>query len=196
MTNWKVILGLTLGICSSLFSAPQRASDKPTRSEAREIMSKEPIRNQFTYVDIGLLQIADLSGALVGIGNRYQWSNHGFDYKLHLGVLTDFDRDVTGLAKVNFLYLGFPKPNLGSQFYYGLGVSLGAIGNDWSIDTALIPFISPEFALGLQFKTNTKKYSSKNQAKSNRFIQVQVGMPTLVYGFVMPSVSVNYGWGF
>lgn len=114
------------------------------------------------------------------MGQRTQSGHHGLD--AGIGV-TPLLFAIEGHGYLNYLY--FPKPNLDSQIYMGLGSQIGggALVYDWDY---AIGFIKPQLIFG-------KEYTIYKNEK--RFIQAELGgvyFSTKGIGAV-PSLMVTYG---
>lgn len=120
----------------------------------------------------------------LNIGSRIQEGHNGFEYGIGVTPLV-FIYDVH--AFVSYLY--YPKPNLNSQFYFGLGLSGGyasLVGGQWKDAEG---FFAPGFILG-------KSYKNDNIEK--KFVQVSCAPAGYVKGKfrIVPSISICYGYCF
>lgn len=197
MRNWKVILGLTIGTCGSLFANEDTAVTERVIPE-QQLQKKEkaqPIKNTFGYVDLGVGP-APLPLPIFGLGIRTQRNANGFDANLQTSTVVYATQ-----VKLNLLYLRYLKPDLDKQFYFGIGPGVSAIIRDTDriIDKSIIT-VSPELVFGKQYRSDTK---------ATRFFQTQISFPTYHSaekirdnGFNkkhiiwFPVVTFNYGWGF
>lgn len=84
-----------------------------------ELPSDEPINSHFTYMNYGtgLPALVNLN-----LAHRRQTNHHGVDVGLG-GAPLMLINEVHGFA--NYLY--YPKPDLESQIYYGLGIQGGGV---------------------------------------------------------------------
>ncbi|QVL58118.1 MAG: hypothetical protein KFB93_03300 [Simkaniaceae bacterium] len=114
------------------------------------------------------------------LGQRAQSGHHGLDAGIGITPLLIA---VEGHGYLNYLY--FPKPNLNSQVYMGLGsqIGYGAFVHGWGDG---IGFIKPQLVLG-------KEYSLSETEK--RFIQAELGAAyfSTKGTAVVPSLMITYG---
>ena len=115
-----------------------------------------------------------------GLGHRIQSGHHGLDAGIGITPLLVA---VEGHGYLNYLY--FPKPNLNSQIYMGLGsqIGYGTFVGEWQKG---IGFIKPQLVFG-------KEYTLKKNEK--RFIQAELGGAyfSTKGTAVVPSLMITYG---
>lgn len=167
-----------LGICLLLFVG---------MLHGQEPVQTPNVKGSFGYADIGIGPLPLLVPTF-GLGCRTQYNHHGWDLSLHAAsvvVLTEI--------KGSLLHHYYFNPCFESQFYSGLGIGFGAL---FSKHDDTLTFLSPEFAFGKEYTTDTGGL---------RFFQVQVSFPTFYsnkghhfshHPFYMPLVVFSYGIGF
>jgi len=126
------------------------ADETPAATVQEDVISSKG------YVSLGLGPFP-LPLPLFGIGGRYQNNHHGFDGSVQF---ISFGKDFT-LARENFDYLYFFKPDLKSQFYVGGGAAV----TEFFSDGRMRAFLSPQAVLGRQYTTKTGDI---------RYFQVQI----------------------
>jgi hypothetical protein len=123
---------------------------------------------------------------LFGVGGRYQHNHHGFDGSLQFFTLgASFT-----IARENFDYLYYFKPNLQSQFYVGGGIAVTEMISHRDFQALL----SPQLVFGKQYTNSTGGV---------RFFQVQIDPAFLnlnkvrkknkYHVGVFPAVVFSYG---
>lgn len=142
-------------------------------------------RNTIGYVSLGLgpcpAPIPNFS-----VGFRKQKDRHGMDLSLSAASIIQITE-----VKASALYLHYFKPHLPSQFYIGCGAGVGGLffKEKDTFFKSPCPFISPEFAFGKQYLTDTNAL---------RFFQMQLSFPTFGshYTLYFPLVILSYGIAF
>jgi len=138
----------------------------------------EEVTNKYNYTGIG----AGLPTFLaLKFGHREQYGHNGFEYGIGMTpliVVTEFH------AFASYLY--YPKPNLISQSYVGLGVKAGGMMKKHH---GKFGYIAPGVIVGKEYVTSSK---------GRRFLQVALGTGALTKkGFIdFSSISLTYGFAF
>jgi hypothetical protein len=140
-------------------------------------------KEAFPYVDLGLGPL--VPAPTIGVGYRLQSEKQGFDLAARLSTVV-----VWNVFKLSALYLYYPRPNLDSQFYVGLG---GA--TEWVHWSSEVHWgVSAEWIVGKQFT---------NRSCQRRFWQIQTGLPTYFfqpidahYWNILPFATFSYGFIF
>lgn len=157
----KIILGLLITASGTTF-----CNEEPSTE----------VKNSFPYwgVGVGIPTLAS-----VKFGNRMQTNHHGFDYGIGLTPLI-----IVTEGHIFGSYIFYPKPNLDSQMYVGVGLRMGGFFNS----RHKFGYIAPGVMIGKEFVT----YSGR------RFLQVAFGPVSLTTEGCksMSSVSVAFGYGF
>lgn len=147
-------------------------------------LSPQRVHSSLRHVDIGILLPIPIPS--IGLGYRFQEDHHGGAVSVHGGSIGDFSQ-----VKGAILYHYYPHPSNESQLYLGCGV-----GGSWTSYNIFLNrgrsfCLSPEFALGKQFKTDAGK---------TRFWQLQVSVPTYFFrekGWLgCPIIALYYGFCF
>ncbi len=127
--------------------------------------------DSYFYADLGALYFFNPAA---GIGYRMQSGHQGLDFsaRVSLGLLAQ--------AKTSVIYLYYPTPYAESQFYLGVGASALYIN-----------------IYGISFFENQSSYGCAaellfggeywNDQDKRRFLQLQVGFPTLYFSSSMSS---------
>ena len=118
------------------------------------------VQNSYGYFGIGLGP-APIPLPVFAGGYRMQWNHHGLD--LSLDTIT-FGNPT--LLKGNVIYNYYPSPDLQSQAYYGVGLTVGGVLGKYSHGSF---GLSPEFLLGKEYV---------NDAKSRRFFEARISWPS------------------
>jgi hypothetical protein len=144
--------------------------------------AEEKVTAKIPYVSIGLGP-APVPLPIFGVGYRAQWDHYGVNGSVNVSTLYW----VTGV-KGSLLFNYYKKPNLDSQFYFGIGPAVG-LGIEKRVGVAF----ASEFAFGKQYI---------NEAGDLRFCELTIDFPCAVdskHGvkvFPIPIVIFNYGIGF
>lgn len=146
---------------------------------------KEEVNAQFPYISLGLGP-APFPLPIFGGGYRAQWDHYGLNGAINAATIYS----ATG-AKASLIFDYYPKPNLASQFYFGIGPAVG-VGFVKDSHKTGVGFAS-EFVFGKQYR---------NETGDIRFAEVTVDFPCGVSrkhglrGYAIPIVIFNYGVGF
>jgi hypothetical protein len=149
---------MTLGLlASSLAFADEAPTAEFAATQLAPVAAEaEAVKASYGYVSLGLGPFP-IPMPLLGVGGRYQNGHHGFDGSLQFFTL---GRSFT-IAKENFDYLYYFKPNLASQFYVGGGLGVTEIFSQGRTRA----FLSPQIILGKQYT---------NKAGDVRYFQAQI----------------------
>lgn len=149
---------MTIGLLASSFVFADEASQEVAsimQAPALAQTESQPVEASYGYISLGLGPFP-IPAPLLGIGGRYQKGHHGFDGSLQFFTLGKYFT----IAKENFNFLYYFKPNLASQFYVG-----GGIGFTEIFEHHFDAYVSPQLVLGKQYT---------NEAGDVRFFQVQI----------------------
>lgn len=127
--------------------------------------------DSYFYADLGGLYFINPAA---GIGYRMQSGHQGFDFsaRVSIGLLAQ--------AKTSIIYLYYPTPYAESQYYLGIGASA------LYINVYGIAFSSTSSSYGCAAELLFGKEYWNDQDK-RRFLQLQVGFPTLYFSSSMSS---------
>lgn len=143
---------------------------------------KENPTSQFPYVSLGIGP-APVPLPVFGVGYRAQWGHHGVNALVNASTVYY----ITGV-KGSVLYNYYFKPNLDSQFYFGVGPAVGGL---FSNKRAHGYGGAAEFSFGKQYR---------NQTGDVRFFEAEFDFPLVVdhkpHFVAYPVVVLNYGIGF
>lgn len=122
------------------------------------------------------------------LGKRIQSHHHGVDFGIGASTFIIFPSEIYGYC--NYLY--YPKPDLTSQYYTGLGLkgSYGLLLSHWSGGVPLDGFrVEPHWIIGKEFLT---RYQKRNFLQGNfgAFYYSDKG------GKTCPIITVTYGFMF
>lgn len=160
---------------------------QPSKEAPREkvLPANSQVDSTLGYFSVGLGPFPFPLPAF-GLGFRKQIDNFGLDVSAQVSTLVFVTQ-----VKTSLLYQYYPKPNLDSEFYMGIGPALSGLFGAYGCDSAFL--ISPELALGRQYKTKTD---------DTRFIEMRVNWPSFDPAsrhhkvMWMPLVMFNYGMAF
>ncbi|NGX50469.1 MAG: hypothetical protein K1060chlam2_00315 [Chlamydiae bacterium] len=163
MNKLKIIFCILLLSATTLF-----ANEEKSPNEVHDT------RGYFS-IGVGFPSIISLD-----LGTRIQHNHNGFD--VGIGV-TPLILIIEGHLYAN--YLLFPKPNLDSQYYFGIGakVGVGALTYKWNKH---LGYVTPQILIG-------KEYLMEKNEK--RFIQASLGGAyfTTKGNKFLPTLQVSYG---
>ncbi|MBS0648376.1 MAG: hypothetical protein JSS10_04020 [Verrucomicrobia bacterium] len=176
---------MTLGLLASSLAFADEAPNTETML-AVPADETESVKASYGYVSLGLGPFP-IPLPLMGVGGRYQNGHHGFDGSLQFFT----SGKVFTIAKENFDYLYYFKPNLDSQFYAGGGIGVTEVISDGRLQA----FLSPQVVLGKQYT---------NKAGDVRYFQAQIDPAFLdlnkvhkkkhFHGVgVFPAIVISYG---
>jgi len=142
--------------------------------------------DSYFYADVGALYFLNPAA---GVGYRMQSGHQGLDLsaRISIGLLAQ--------AKTSVLYLYYPTPYAQSQYYLGMGASA------LYINVYGIGFFnsSPSYGCAAELLVGKEYWTDLDK---RRFIQLQVGFPTLYFssgmgsnGFI-PIPILSYGFIF
>jgi len=179
---------LTLGLLATSFVLADEGSEVVSIMKTPEMVKEAaPVEASYGYVSLGLgLGSFPTLLPVFGVGGRFQNGHHGFDGSIQFGSLGRFFT----VAKENFNYLYYFKPNLASQFYVGGGVAFTELWEHSHMGVLL----SPQAIVGKQYT---------NKEGGVRYFQVQIDPVFLdlkrmhkegrIRGAVSPAVVFSYG---
>lgn len=155
----------------------------PQSYQRKKLSPQEGVDSTIGYFETGIGPFP-LPLPEFGLGFRRQVDKHGFDGSFRVST-------IVVLTQVNgsLMYQYYPKPNLESEFYMGVGLSGSGIFGDYKSHF----LIGPDFVLGRQFKTKTDDI---------RFYQMKISWPTFAPNShhdtvtYFPLVVFSYGFGF
>ena len=167
----KMIVGLILAANSSLLC------DEVNKPTAQAYDGR--VKNDYSYFGCGAGFPNILSAKL---GHRYQLGKHGFDFGVGATPLV-----IVMEAHLYGNYLYYPKPNLSSQMYFGIGLQGGF--EIYPFVDSPIWYIGPQIIVGHEFTTRNGE---------RPFIQLAVGPAALTTQDLVlcHSISVTIGYGF
>ncbi len=152
---------MTLGLLATTFAfadgAPQSEIASLMHAPVSSIPEAEPVKASYGYVSLGLGPFP-IPAPLLGVGGRFQDGHHGFDASFQFFTIGS----AFTIAKENFNYLHYFKPNLASQFYVGGGIGVTEILHRRG---GVQAYLSPQVILG-------KQYTNKDG--DVRFFQAQI----------------------
>ncbi len=166
-------------------AAEPKTQPKTKKTAEKVSDSTKQVDSELGYFSVGLGPFPFPLPAF-GLGFRKQVNNFGLDVSAQVSTLVFVTQ-----VKTSLLYQYFPKPNLDSEFYIGVGPALSGLFGAYGCKSEFL--ISPELALGRQYKTKTD---------NTRFIEMRVNFPSYVPAsrhnkvMWMPLVMFNYGMGF
>lgn len=128
-----------------------------TSSSALEAVDTKTVENASGYVSLGVGPFP-IPLPVFGLGGRIQKGHHGFDGSAQVVRIPS----VT-ILKENLSYLYYFNPNLASQLYMGVGVSVAEV---FAGKTGVA--LAPQFTVG-------KEYT--NETGGRRFLQIGIDFP-------------------
>lgn len=174
----KIIIFLTLigTSLSQVFSNETKLQEEKTEEAT--------IHSSYTYSTIGIGPLP-IPAFTIGVGNRsIIGDNKAIDFGLSLATLIQINA-IRGYVNI----LRYSKQTQKSQFYIGLGGSVGGIfGFSRHVDCG---YVAPNFIVGKEFL---------NSDGAKRFFQVEVMYPLISithHGVVnFPLFTLKYGFSF
>lgn len=164
---------------------PYASQELTLLQERLEGKINENISDDTFYVDVGSFL---LPVPIIGFGWRAQSGHVGLDLSFNTMFLI---MPVAFQEKAMFLH--FPKPNLASQWYWGLGAAATQSAS-WMRDirTAYGNLLfGPSFTFGKSYLTGEEK-KRFFQANVDVFFSNRDKFRTVPY----PAITLNYGFGF
>lgn len=167
-------LFLVLSIAGSLFCTGLEFQDTQVNS-------------RFSYMSYG----SGFPGIVnINLAHRMQWGKQGLDVGIGGAPLIHVN-EIHGF--VNYLF--YPKPNLDSQMYCGLGTQIGTVVNSGTLGGSFghWPYAIPQAVIG-------KSYAIPN-ANRQRFLQLNAS-PWIAGGrhktktLFFPIFGISAGYGF
>jgi hypothetical protein len=154
------------------------------KDESISPINSKDVSNSFGYFSVGIDSIPVYGGLSLGGGYRYRNAEHGMDYSLKYTSLFLIFNELDA----RIFYLHYPKSNIRSSPYLGIGGSIGGFVATVGSGTAF-GIATPLLIFGYQ------------HCNSN-FLQLEIGVPFYLNGrdhrdaFIPIKIGLNYNFAF